>query len=123
VHRGQHNVCHVCGRQLAGVNSLRIHLEVRHGIMPPLPGRKRKNEPGEPRAAPPCYFCARCGKQAKGSIHFMFVPKLYLPPLLCPSPWRLDREVPVPGTGTVKLGRCRISLFFTLKLGRGYLPV
>ena len=62
VHGGLRLYCHICGLQLANGNTLRIHMEVRHGIMPPPSGHRGTGEPG---IAPPSYTCHKCGKQMK----------------------------------------------------------
>jgi KRAB domain-containing zinc finger protein len=63
VHRGMQYICYVCGRVLAYQSTLTKHMEVAHGILPPLVGTKGKAGPGKPRVAPSSYFCHKCGKQ------------------------------------------------------------
>jgi hypothetical protein len=49
---------------LADVNTLRKHLESRHGILPPPMGTKGRVSPGN-TVAPPFYPCTLCGRQLK----------------------------------------------------------
>ena len=65
VHGGVLCICHVCGQQLSNCNTLRSHMESRHGIMPPPMGHRGR---GVPRVPPPCYTCHQCGKQVKNRI-------------------------------------------------------
>jgi uncharacterized Zn-finger protein len=65
VHSGVRHVCHVCGNVLADVNTLRKHLESRHGILPPPMGTKGRVSPGNTTVAPPFYPCTLCGRQLK----------------------------------------------------------
>jgi hypothetical protein len=97
VHRGVLHVCHVCGMQLASVNTLRRHMEVQHRIMPPPVGRHKNREPG---VAPASYFCHKCGKEVKNRSVLpargeMFGPRLKLIPVF----GRLLKEkAPIPGS-------------------------
>jgi hypothetical protein len=56
-------MCHVCGNALANINSLRTHLEARHGILPPVALTKGG---GDASAQPPPFYpCHQCGRRLK----------------------------------------------------------